>query len=222
VGAPRVAYRHTLRRAIKVEGRHVKQTGGHGQFAVVELQFEPDPALDPTVQFEDRTIGGVVPRPYVQAVSRSLATLAARGGKLGWPYVGIRAFLVDGQTHDVDSSDLAFAAATARAFELATQDNAVLLEPVMHCTVQVPEVHLGEVIGDLGTRRAQVEEIVVRGDLRSITGLVPIAEMFNYASALRSRSQGRASFSLEPHGYDRVPESLVDHLIQERLRQRSR
>ena len=213
-GKPRVAYRQTLASPRKVEGRHVKQTGGHGQFAVVKMDFEP---LTDTqeVEFVDEIKGGTVPREYIPAVGKGLTEAARKGGEYPFPFVGIRAVLFDGKAHDVDSSDMAFQSAGRLAFKLASQGNHQFLEPVMKIEVLIPEENLGDVIGDLNSRRANIAEIGDRLNLKVITGTVPIAEMFNYSSRLRSLTAGRGTYSMEHEGYSAVPASVSEDIVKE-------
>lgn len=215
VGAPRVAYRQTLKREVEVEGRHVKQSGGHGQFAVVKVRFN---ALSGTgdITFESKIKQGVIPREYIPSVERGIRALAIQGGKHRFPYVGFSSELFDGNSHDVDSSDMAFEAAGRLAFRTAfTMENTVLLEPVMRVEVQTPEEYLGDVIGDLNSRRARVSDVDARAHLRVITGEVPIAEMFAYSSRLRSLTQGRGTYSMEPKGYQPVPVESAKRVYEE-------
>ena len=215
VGEPKVAYRQTLRGPADVEARHIKQSGGHGQYAVVKVRFEPLTEGDEDLVFEDTITGGAVPRQYIPAVERGLREAAQTGGRLGWPFTGIRATLYDGKAHEVDSSELAFAAAGQLAFRMATENNLVILEPMMRLSVQAPEEYLGDVIGDLNSRRAEIEEIAVAGDLREVRGRVPMAEMFAYSSTLRSLTSGRGSFALEPLEYAPLPAGLAEKLLRD-------
>ncbi len=217
VGEPKVAYRQTLAAPRDVEGRHVKQSGGHGQFGVVNIRFEPDPETEAPLEFVDAISGGVIPRQFIPAVRKGLADAAASGGRLGWPFVGIRATLHFGKAHDVDSSELAFYTAGQIAFREAVEGNVVILEPMMKLSVQVPEEYLGEVIGDLNTRRVEISEIAITGGLREIRGRVPIAEMFNYAGTLRGLTQGRGTFAMEPQDYAPVPAGLAEKILRETL-----
>jgi elongation factor G len=193
VGKPKVAYRQTLRASRNVEARHIKQTGGHGQFAVVKVRFAAIEATDEPVVF----------------------TNDISGGKLGFPFVNIEAALYDGQSHDVDSSDMAFQAAGALAFRMAVEGNATLLEPIMKIEVSTPEDYLGEVIGDLNSRRGVISDIDVRGVIRVIRGKVPIAEMFQYSTKLRGMTQGRGNYSMEVQGYEPVPHSIAEKVLKE-------
>jgi elongation factor G len=214
-GKPRVAYRQTLAAARqKVEGKHVKQTGGHGQFAVVRMNFEP---LTETqeVEFVDEVKGGSVPREYISSVGKGITQAAAKGAEYPFKFVGIRATLYDGKSHEVDSSDMAFQSAGRIAFKLAAQNNHQFLEPMMKIEVLIPEENLGDVIGDLNSRRAQIGDITERLNLKVITGSVPIAETFNYSSRLRSLTAGRGTYSMEPQGYAPVPKSVAESIVKE-------
>jgi elongation factor G len=214
VGKPKVAYRQTLRAGKDVEARHIKQTGGHGQFAVVRMRFAPAPTEEPVV-FENDITGGAVPREYVPSVEYGVKNAAEAGGKLGFPFVNIQAVLYDGQSHDVDSSDMAFQAAGALAFRMASEGNATLLEPILKIEVSTPEEYLGDVIGDLNSRRGVISDIDVRGNIRVIRGKVPIAEMFQYSTKLRGLTQGRGDYSMEVQGYEAVPQSIAEKVLKE-------
>ncbi|TAH35826.1 MAG: elongation factor G [Planctomycetota bacterium] len=217
VGAPKVAYKQTLTRPVEVEGKHVKQSGGHGQYAVVNVRFQPLEQAEDALAFVDEVKGGAIPRQYIPAVEKGLRAAAESGGRLGWPFVNVQAALYYGKFHEVDSSELAFHVAGELAFNLATQGNVTILEPIMRLSVQVPEEFLGDVIGDLNSRRVQVDEIAITGHLREIRGKVPIAEMFNYAGALRGMTQGRGTFSMEPCDYQPLPAHLAEKLLAEEL-----
>jgi elongation factor G len=215
VGKPKVAYRQTLRASRNVEARHIKQTGGHGQFAVVKVRFAAIEATDEPVVFTNDISGGSVPREYIASVEYGIKATAEGGGKLGFPFVNIEAALYDGQSHDVDSSDMAFQAAGALAFRMAVEGNATLLEPIMKIEVSTPEEYLGEVIGDLNSRRGVISDIDVRGVIRVIRGKVPIAEMFQYSTKLRGMTQGRGNYSMEVQGYEPVPHSIAEKVLKE-------
>ena len=224
VGAPRVAYRQTIKRDVDIEGKQIKQSGGSGQYAVVNIKFrkwvleEGEEAGKKNTNFIDTTKGGVVPSAYIPAVGKGVEMASKSGGQLGWPFVGIEAELHFGKYHDVDSSELAFNLAAQRAFREAMEGNAVVLEPIMKLTVQVPEDYLGDVIGDLNTRRVHIEKMTMDGMIREVNGRVPIAEMFSYAGTIRGLTQGRGSFSMEPAGYEEVPAYVQEQLIKERLK----
>ncbi|MFQ5504711.1 MAG: elongation factor G, partial [Planctomycetota bacterium] len=213
LGRPRVAYRQTLRGARDIEARHIKQSGGHGQFAVVRIRFEPA-ETECSVEFLENLRGGNVPREYVASVRTGLEQSAASGGRLGYPFVNVRAELHDGQHHEVDSSDMAFQAAGTLAFRKATEDNIVLLEPIMGIEVQVPEEHVGDVISDLNSRRGLISDIDLALKRRTIRGRVPIAEMFQYSTSLRGMTGGRGSFVMEPLEYAPVPAALAKAILE--------
>jgi elongation factor G len=213
MGKPRVAYRQALKRAVDIEARHVKQTGGSGQFAVAKVRFDPVEQEKP-VEFEDEIKGGVVPQEYIPSIAKGIVASAAAGGKLGFPFVNVHAVLYDGQYHEVDSSDMAFQAAGALAFRKAIDGNIQLLEPVMKIEVQCPEEHVGDVIGDLNSRRGIVSDIDLTMDVRTIRGKVPIAEMFQYSTSLRGLTGGRGTFIMEPSEYAPVPESIAKEILE--------
>jgi elongation factor G len=215
VGEPRVAYRQTLKTEKDIEGKQVKQSGGSGQYAVVNVIFTPLDEYSEDVVFEDTTKGGVVPQQYIPAVGKGINSSMKGGGRLGFQYVGIKANLHFGKSHDVDSSELAFTLAGQRAFRQALDNNFTILEPVMKLSVQVPEEYLGDVIGDLNTRRVAIEEMTMDGIIREIKGRVPIAEMFSYASTIRGLTAGRGTFSMEPDGYDPVPSYIQEKILKD-------
>jgi elongation factor G len=213
MGKPKVAYRQTIRTARDVEGRHVKQSGGHGQFAVVKIRFAPGETEQP-VEFTDSVTGGRVPKEYISSVAQGLQQSAGGGGRLGFPFVNITADLYDGQAHDVDSSDIAFQAAAALAFRRAVENNIVLLEPIMKIEVSCPEEYLGDVIGDLNSRRVAISDIALAMNIRTIRGKVPIAEMFQYTTTLRGITAGRGAYHMEPLEYAPVPQGLAKKILE--------
>ena len=214
VGAPKVAYRQTLTAEKDVEARHIKQSGGSGQYAVANIRFEPNLAAEEDgLEFVDDISGGVIPRQYVPAVKAGITAQMKSGGRIGWQFVNIKATLHYGKTHDVDSSELAFNSAGMLGFRMASEGNTTILEPYMKLSVQVPEEYIGDVVGDLNTRRVAVDEIAVTGDLREVRGAVPIAEMFNYAGRLRGLTKGRGTFSMEPLEYREVPSYIAEKLL---------
>jgi elongation factor G len=220
VGRPRVAYRQTLAHAVECEGRHVKQTGGHGQYGICVVKFEPL-AGSPEIEFENEIVGGAIPKEYVPAIDDGIRTYCTEGGELKFPFVGVKAILVDGKYHDVDSSELAFVAAGRLAIRGAVEKaGTTLLEPIMRFEVTVPEEFLGSVMGDLNSRRAIVGEMTDKSGAKIIRGKVPISEMFQYATTLRSMTQGRGNFSLEPSEYAPVPKGIAQKVIEERIAQR--
>ncbi len=219
VGAPRVAYRQTIAREVDIESRHIKQSGGSGQYAVVNVKFRPwDISADTNTNFVNAVKGGVIPNNFIPAVGKGIAEAAVTGGRLGWPFVGVEAELYYGKTHEVDSSELAFNLAAQKAFRDAIDGNYKILEPVMKLVVTVPEDYLGDVIGDLNTRRVAIEELTMAGAIREIRGRVPIAEMFSYSSTIRGLTQGRGSFSMEPSGYMEVPAYVQEKLVKDRTK----
>ena len=222
-GKPRVAYRQTLSRSVEVEGKHVKQTGGSGQFGVVKVKFESDPE-HPEFVFENKIVGGSIPKEYIPAVEDGIRKYCEDGGELRLPIVGVRAFLMDGKAHEVDSSELAFRAAGRLAIKGAMeQGGCTILEPLMKVEVQVPDEFVGAVIGDLNSRRMQIEDLSQGpGDIRIVRGKVPIAETFQYSTTLRSLTQGRATFSMEPNEYVPVPRSLQDVIVAEQRERRKK
>ncbi len=222
VGKPKVAYRQTFTKARDVEGRHIKQSGGHGQFAVVKVRFETAEIEEGDVDFVDDVKGGRVPRQFIPAVEDGIRKAAETGYPLGFPFTNVRATLYDGQSHDVDSSELAFQQAGVLAFRIATEGNWTLLEPYMKLEVQVPEEFLGAVIGDLNSRRVEISDIAVEGGLRAIEGKVPIAEMFQYSSSLRGMTQGRGTYTMEPSEYRPVPRNIAEKVVEDLMKERAK
>jgi len=206
-GRPKVAYKQRLTKERELEIRYVRQSGGRGQFAVINVRIGP--GEQPEYEFVSAIKGGSVPREYIPAVDAGIAEGVKGGGPAGFPFVDVKAVLFDGKSHDVDSSEMAFQAAGVQAFREACQNNSTLLEPIMKVDVRVPEEFLGAVVGDLNSRRGEVGEIESSGDLRIVRGIVPIAEMFAYSSALRGATQGRGSFSMELHEYRPAPSSVA-------------
>ena len=215
IGRPRVAYRESIQREVpEVEYRYVKQTGGRGQFGHVVLAIEPaDPGAD--IVFEDKTRGGVIPREYIPAVEKGVREAAEGGVLAGYPLIDVKVTLLDGSFHEVDSSDMAFKMAGSMAFKEGVQRaDPVLLEPVMLCEVVIPEAHVGDITGDLASRRADIEGIELRpGGVQAITAMVPLGEMFGYATVLRSLTQGRGVFTMEFDHYAKVAAEVTDRLL---------
>ncbi len=220
VGRPRVAYRQTLSANCEAEGRHVKQTGGHGQFGIARVRFEVLTGTN-EIEFENETVGGSVPKEFVPAIEDGIRTYCAEGGDLRFPFVGLKACLYDGKYHDVDSSEMAFVAAGKLAVRAAIEKvGTTILEPIMSFEVTVPAEFLGPVMGDLMRRRAVVAENTDKSGAKIIRGKVPISEMFQYSTTLRSMTQGRANFSLEPCEYSPVPRGLAQKIVEDRIAQR--
>ena len=217
VGKPQVAYRETIKKAVeKVDYTHKKQTGGSGQFAKVQVSFEPLP-LDGEVlyEFEDKVTGGRVPREYIPSVDTGIQDAMKFGVLAGYPMVGVKATLLDGAYHDVDSSEMAFKIAGSMVFkEGAKRANPVLLEPLMDVEVRTPEEYMGDVIGDLNSRRGQVRSMEDASGVKIIKAIVPLTEMFGYIGDLRGKTQGRAVFSMAFDSYGEVPKNVADEIIQ--------
>ncbi|MDE2900231.1 MAG: elongation factor G [Chloroflexota bacterium] len=213
VGRPRVSYREAIREPVRVEGRFVRQTGGHGQFGHVWLELEPMDRGGGFV-FEDRIVGGVVPREYINPVRAGVQEALDSGSIAGYPVVDIKVSLVDGSYHPVDSSEIAFKIAGSMAVkEGLRKAKPVLMEPYIQTEVVTPGEFLGEVLGDLSGKRARVQNIEGIGDVQTIRALVPLAEMFGYATTVRSLTQGRASHSMEFHHYEEVPDSVAQQML---------
>jgi elongation factor G len=215
VGRPQVAYRETVGRpAEKIQGRFVRQTGGSGQYGDVLINLYPQEPGGGYL-FEDKIVGGKIPKEYIPAVNHGIAEAMSSGVLAGYPVVDIRVELIDGSYHDVDSSERAFKIAGSMAFkEAMKRAQPKLLEPVMSVEVDTPEEYLGDVIGNLNGRRGRVEQIEPTASAQVIKASVPLAEMFGYATDLRSMSQGRASFHMEPHHYEQVPVTIAEALVQ--------
>ena len=217
VGKPQVAYRETIKKAVeKVDYTHKKQTGGSGQFAKVQVSFEPLP-LDgeELYEFEDKVTGGRVPREYIPSVDAGIQDAMKFGVLAGYPMVGVKATLIDGAYHDVDSSEMAFKIAGSMVFkEGAKRANPVLLEPLMDVEVRTPEEYMGDVIGDLNSRRGQVRSMEDASGVKIIKAIVPLTEMFGYIGDLRGKTQGRAVFSMTFDSYGEVPKNVADEIIQ--------
>ncbi|WP_281016175.1 MULTISPECIES: elongation factor G [unclassified Minwuia] len=213
IGAPQVAYRETLTRQAEIDYTHKKQTGGSGQFARIKLVLEPgEPGSG--FQFESKVVGGSVPKEYIPGVEKGLRSVVESGVLAGFPIIDVQATLVDGASHDVDSSVLAFEIAARAAFrEVAPKAGAKLLEPMMKVEVVTPEDFVGDVMGDLNSRRGQVTGSEPRGNATVIGAMVPLANMFGYVNTLRSMTQGRAQFTMQFDHYEQVPQSVSDEVI---------
>jgi elongation factor G len=212
IGQPQVAYRETLGVATEVNYTHKKQTGGTGQFARVKIQFEPLPPGGGEI-FESKIVGGAVPKEYIPGVEKGIKSVADTGIIAGFPVIDYKATLVDGAYHDVDSSVLAFEIASRAAFrEAAKSARPKLLEPIMKVEVVSPEDYVGSVIGDLNSRRGQVQGQEMRGNAAVINAMVPLANMFGYVNTLRSMSQGRANYTMLFSHYEAVPQAIADEV----------
>lgn len=213
VGKPQVAYKETVRGTSKAEGKFVRQTGGRGQYGHVYIEIEP---LEPGkgFEFENKIVGGSIPREYVPAVEKGIREAADRGILAGYPVVDLKAKLYDGSYHEVDSSEMAFKIAGSMAFkEAVKRAKPILLEPIMGIEVVTPEEYMGDVIGDLNSRRGRIQNIERRGNAQVIKVQAPLAEMFGYATDLRSKTQGRATYTMQFSHYDEVPKGVSEGII---------
>jgi elongation factor G len=213
VGRPQVSYRETVRgTATKVEGRHVRQTGGSGQYGVVYINMEPAPGEG--FDFVNKVKGGNIPSEFIPAVEKGCEEAMETGVRAGYPMVDVRVTLTDGKYHETDSSEIAFKIAGSLAFkEAARRAKPVLLEPIFAVEVVTPEDYMGDVIGDLSSRRGKVEGMEQRGNSQVVRAQVPLSEMFGYATDLRSRTQGRATYTMQFHSYQEVPDSIAKEIV---------
>jgi elongation factor G len=213
IGRPQVAYRETItKRVEKVEGKFIRQSGGKGQYGHVVINVEPAKQGEGFV-FEDKIVGGTIPREFIKPSEAGMREALEGGVLAGYPMVDVKAELVYGSYHDVDSSEMAFKIAGSMAFKSAAEKaGPVLLEPIMRVEVTTPESYMGDVIGDLSSRRGTIDLTEPRGNVRVVRAFVPLSEMFGYATSVRSMSQGRASFSMEPAHYEKVPPSIADEI----------
>jgi elongation factor G len=217
VGKPQVAYRETIRRKVdKHDYTHKKQTGGSGQFAKVQISLEPlEVSGDKIYEFDNQVTGGRVPREYIPSVDAGFQAAMAVGVLAGYPMVGVKGILVDGAYHDVDSSEMAFKLAGSMAFkEAARKADPVLLEPLMAVEVRTPEEYMGDVIGDLNSRRGQIQSMDDATGVKVVRALVPLSEMFGYVGDLRSKTSGRAVYSMTFDSYAEVPKAVADEIVQ--------
>jgi elongation factor G len=214
VGRPQVAYRETITRPSKAQGRFVRQTGGRGQYGDVVLELQPL-EKGKGFEFENKIIGGSIPREYISAVEDGIREALSTGIIAGYPVVDVKATVVDGSYHEVDSSEMAFKIAASMGFKEAMHKGSpVLLEPVMKVEVTCPEEFAGDIMGDLSSRRGSIEGMMPRaGGVASVTSMVPLSEMFGYATTLRSMTQGRATFTMEFHHYDPVSNTLKEKIV---------
>ncbi|TCL54309.1 translation elongation factor 2 (EF-2/EF-G) [Hydrogenispora ethanolica] len=214
VGKPQVAYRETIRKSVKSEGKFVRQSGGRGQYGHVWLELEP---LEPGTGFvfENKIVGGVVPREYVPPIEAGIKEAMTTGVLAGYPMVDIKATLYDGSYHEVDSSEMAFRVAASMSFkDGAKKANPVILEPIMRVEITTPEEYMGDIMGDFNSRRGRIEGMEARAGAQIIRGHVPLSEMFGYATVIRSISQGRATYSMHFSHYDEVPKNIAETIIQ--------
>ncbi|WP_342526911.1 elongation factor G [Chryseomicrobium sp. FSL W7-1435] len=214
VGAPQVSYRETIRNTAQVEGKFVRQSGGRGQFGHVWIEFSPNEE-GKGFEFINAIVGGVVPREYIPAIEAGLRDSLDNGMLAGYPIIDLKAKLFDGSYHDVDSNEMAFKIAASMALKNAVSKvNPALLEPVMKVEVVIPEEYLGDIMGDITSRRGRVEGMEARGNAQVVRAMVPLAEMFGYATSLRSNTQGRGTFSMTFDHYEEVPKSISEEIIK--------
>lgn len=215
VGQPQVSYRETIKKAGKVQGKFVRQSGGRGQYGDCVVEFEPNPGKG--FEFIDKTVGGVVPKEYIPSIQKGIEGALANGNLAGYPTIDIKATLVFGSYHDVDSSQIAFEVAGGLAFkETAKVCQPTILEPIMLVEAIVPDEYVGTVIGDLSTRRGRIDGQEARGKTQCIRAYVPLAQMFGYATALRSNSQGRGNYTMQFDHYEECPRNVMDEIIKKR------
>jgi elongation factor G len=213
VGKPQVAYRETVRKAVEQEGKFIRQTGGRGQYGHVVIQLEPNEAGGGFL-FVNKIVGGAIPREYIPSVEKGIREALETGVLAGYPMVDLKVTLLDGSYHDVDSSEMAFKVAGSMAFkEAARKASPVLLEPIMDVEVVTPDEYLGDIMGDLSSRRGKVGGIMQRSDAQVIGASVPLSEMFGYSTQLRSMSQGRAVYTMQFSHYQEVPKSKAEEII---------
>ena len=216
VGQPQVAYKETIRNPVRVEGKFIRQSGGRGQYGHVWLEMEP---LEPGsgIKFESKIVGGVVPKEYIKPVEEGIREAAESGVLAGYPVIDFKATLVDGSYHDVDSSEMAFKIAGSMAFkEGCKKGKSVILEPIMKVEIIVPEEYMGDVIGDVNSRRGRMEGMEARNGNQIIRAFIPLSEMFGYATDLRSKTQGRGTYAMEPSHYEEVPKSILETIVASR------
>lgn len=215
VGKPQVAYKETCTKKVQAEGKYIKQTGGRGQYGHCYLEVEPQ-ERGKGIEFVNKIVGGSIPREYIPSVEEGVRGACQSGVLAGYPVVDVKITLFDGSFHEVDSSDIAFQMAGSIGFKDGMKRaSPVLLEPIMSVEVVVPEEYMGDIIGDLNARRCKIEMMGDRANLKYVKGLVPLSEMFGYATAIRSLSQGRANYTMEPHSYQEVPRQLAEKLVGE-------
>ena len=218
VGKPQVSYKETIRNKVRVEGKFIRQSGGRGQYGHVWLEMEPLEA-GKGIEFESKIVGGVVPKEYVKPTEEGVREAAQSGILAGYPVIDFKATLVDGSYHDVDSSEMAFKIAGSMAFkEGCRQGKSVLLEPIMRVEITVPEEYMGDVIGDVNSRRGRMEGMEARAGMQIIRAFIPLSEMFGYATDLRSRTQGRGTYAMEPSHYEEVPKSILETIVASRAK----
>ena len=221
VGKPQVSYKETIRNKVKVQGKFIRQSGGRGQYGDVWLEMEP---LEPGkgIEFESKIVGGVVPKEYIKPIEEGVREAAESGILAGYPVIDFKATLVDGSYHEVDSSEMAFKIAGSMAFkEGCRQAKSVILEPIMKVEITVPEEYMGDVIGDVNSRRGKMEGMESVQGNQIIRAFIPLSEMFGYATDLRSKTQGRGTYSMVPSHYEEVPKSVFDNIVASRAKKQN-
>ena len=217
VGAPQVAYRETIRKEANQETKYARQSGGKGQYGHVKIKVEPNPGKG--YEFVNGVVGGAIPKEYIPAVDQGIQGAMKSGVLAGYPVVDVKVTLWDGSYHEVDSSEMAFSIAGSMAFKEAMKKcDPVIMEPIMKVNVIVPDEYMGNVIGDLNSRRGQINNQESEGGTARVTALVPLSEMFGYATDLRSKTQGRGQYSMEPDEYQQVPKSVADKIMSDRAK----
>jgi elongation factor G len=214
VGQPQVSYKETIRKAVRSEGRFVRQSGGKGQYGHVVIEIEPqEPGSGYT--FENRIAGGIIPKEFIPAIDAGIRDAMMNGVLGGYQMLDIKATLTDGSYHEVDSSEMAFKIAASMAFKDGCRKaDPVLLEPIMKVDIVIPEVYMGDVMGDLTSRRGKIEGMIERSGAQVITAKVPLASMFGYATELRSRTQGRGIFTMQFSHYEEVPKNVQESMVR--------
>ena len=218
VGKPQVAYKETIRNKVRVQGKFIRQSGGKGQYGDVWFEMEP---LEPGkgIEFESKIVGGAVPKEYIKPIEQGMREAAESGILAGYPVIDFKVSLVDGSYHEVDSSEMAFKIAASMAFkEGCKQAKSVILEPIMKVEITVPEEYMGDVIGDVNSRRGRMEGMDANDGMQEIHSFIPLSEMFGYATDLRSKTQGRGSYSMEPSHYEEVPKSVLEQIVASRAK----
>ena len=218
VGKPQVAYKETIRNAIRAEGKFIRQSGGRGQYGHAIVEMEP---LEPGsgIIFESKIVGGTVPKEYVKPIEDGIREAANSGILAGYPVIDFKATLVDGSYHEVDSSEMAFKIAGSMAFkDGCKKGKSVILEPIMRVEITVPEEYMGDVIGDINSRRGRMEGMEARGGSQIVRGFIPLSEMFGYATDLRSKTQGRGTYAMEPSHYEEVPKAILETIVATRTK----
>lgn len=216
IGAPQVAFRERVTKRVEHSYTHKKQSGGTGQFAAVTLIVEPNEA-GKGFEFESKIVGGAVPKEYIPGIEKGLESVLSSGVVAGFPVVDVKVQLIDGKFHDVDSSEMAFRIAGSMALQEGARKAGVkLLEPMMEVEVTTPEDYMGDVIGDLNSRRGQIESMSDRTGVKVVKALVPLSEMFGYVGDLRSKTQGRANYSMQFHSYQDVPNNISEEIVASR------